>query len=107
MEISRTAKLTLFLQLTSSKYLPIYQKYGEDAVIDPTSHEIAAMRAVIKPLSEYIEHDMGWETPLNDYDRQEILTLIEVVVTAYHEALTKATETQWPDLSKSSNLKVK
>lgn len=79
-------------------YHAIKQKYGEEAMIDPTGHEIAAMRSAIKPLSEFIEAEMGWETPLSDYDRAEILLLIEVVVTAYHESLIAAAEKQWPDI---------
>ena len=78
-------------------YHRIKQQHGEDVMIDPTGHEIAAMRSAIKPLSEYIEHEMGWETPLSDYDRDEILTLIEVVVTAYHESLIAAACKHWPE----------
>jgi hypothetical protein len=60
-------------------------------MIDPTGHEIAAIRSAIKPLSEFIDTEMGWETPLSDYDREEILMLIEVIITAYHHSLIEAT----------------
>ena len=67
-------------------------------MIDPTGHELAAMRSAIKPLCEFVENEMGWETPLQDYDRDEILLLIEVIVTAYHESLIAAAGTQWPEI---------
>lgn len=78
-------------------YHAIKRHYGEDAMIDPTGHEIAAMRSAIQPLSEFVEAEMGWETPLKEYDRDEILMLIEVIVTAYHAALITAAENQWPE----------
>lgn len=67
-------------------------------MIDPTGHEIAAMRTAIKPLSEFVEAEMGWETSLKEYERDEILMLVEVIVTAYHEALIAAAEKQWPEI---------
>ena len=56
------------------------------------------MRSSIKPLCEFVENEMGWETPLQDYDRDEILLLIEVIVTAYHESLIAAADKQWPEI---------
>lgn len=54
----------------------------EDAVIDPSDLEIAAMRAALGPLGEYVV-SIGMERPLADYRREEVLRLIEVVVDAY------------------------
>ena len=68
-------------------------------MIDPTGNEIAAMRAALKPLSEFIDAEMEFETPLSDYDRHEILTLIEVIVTAYHDKLVELAEEQWPQIN--------
>lgn len=67
-------------------------------MIDPTPHEIAAMRAAIQPMAEYIGADVGYNKPIQDYSREEILTLIEVIVTAYQDALQKAAHQQWPDI---------
>lgn len=78
-------------------YSAIKQHYGEEAMIDPTAQEMKAMHSVIEPLSEYIDAEIGWETPLGDYDRHEIMSLIEVVVTAYHDALLKETANRYPD----------
>ena len=65
-------------------------------MIDPTGEEKAAMRSALQPLSDYIEHEIGWETPLSDFDRCEILELIEVIVTSYHNALLATASKHWP-----------
>jgi hypothetical protein len=80
-------------------YAAVKRTHGRDAMIDPTPHEIAAMRAAIQPMAEYIGADIGYEKPLKDYSRAEILTLIEVVVTAYQDALQKEAHAQWPEIN--------
>ena len=50
-------------------------------MIDPSDMELAAMRACLSPLGEYVG-SIGMERPLADYTRDEVLTLIDVVVTA-------------------------
>lgn len=67
-------------------------------MIDPDGHEIAAMRSAIGPMSEFVESEIGWETRFQDYEREEILMLIEVIVTAYQDALIVRAETKWPDI---------
>ncbi len=67
-------------------------------MIDPTPYEIAAMRAAIQPMAEYIGADVGYNKPIQDYSREEILTLIEVIVTAYQDSLQKAAHQQWPEI---------
>lgn len=54
----------------------------EARMIDPSEMEIAAMQACLGPLGEYVGA-IGMNRPLADYARAEVLTLIEVVVTAY------------------------
>ncbi len=54
----------------------------EDAVIDPTDMELAAMRAAIIPLGDYVA-SIGMDRPLADYRKEEVLRLIEVVIDAY------------------------
>jgi hypothetical protein len=56
----------------------------EGQVIDPTDMEKAAMRSCLEPLGEYVG-SIGMERPLADYSREEILMLIEVVVSAYQD----------------------
>ncbi len=54
----------------------------EGAVLDPTDLEIAAMRAALAPLGDYVA-SIGMERPLADYGKAEVLRLVEVVVDAY------------------------
>lgn len=55
-------------------------------MIDPTKQEKEAMTATIQPLAEYVT-EIGMHRPLQDYTRDEILTLIEVVITGYQDYL--------------------
>ena len=58
----------------------------EGQMIDPSEMEIAAMRACLAPLGEYVG-DIGMQRPLADYSRDEVLMLIDVVVTAYQDCM--------------------
>lgn len=49
---------------------------------DPTDLEKAAFTAALAPLGEYVG-SIGMQRPLADYSKEEVLTLIEVAVTAY------------------------
>jgi hypothetical protein len=70
------------------------RRAGRSAVVDPTELEQAAMGAALAPLGEYVA-SIGMDRPLADYSREEVLTLIEVVVTAFQGHLTQA-ETERP-----------
>ena len=63
-------------------------------MVDPTELEQAAMAAALGPLGEYVS-SIGMDRPLADYKRAEVLTLIEVVVTAFQHHLIQA-ETERP-----------
>ena len=63
----------------------------EARMIDPSDMELAAMRACLSPLGEYVG-SIGMERPLADYTREEVLTLIEVVVTAYQDRMLEEHE---------------
>lgn len=60
-------------------------------MINATETERAAMAAALHPLGEFVA-EVGLEKPLADYTREQILTLVEVVVDAYHEHLVEAAE---------------
>lgn len=60
-------------------------------MIDPSDMELAAMRACLSPLGEYVG-SIGMERPLADYTREEVLTLIDVVVTAYQDQMIEEHE---------------
>ena len=62
-------------------------KKGEGfSMIDPTKDEKRAMESALQPLGEYVS-EIGMHRPLQDYSREEVLTLIEVIVTAYQDDL--------------------
>jgi Family of unknown function (DUF6511) len=67
------------------------RRAGRSAVVDPTE---LAMAAALAPLGEYVG-SIGMDRPLADYSRDEVLTLIEVVVTAFQDHLIQA-ETERP-----------
>ena len=58
----------------------------EGQMIDPSDMEIAAMRACLAPLGEDVG-EVGLQRPLADYSRDEVLMLIDVVVTAYQDCM--------------------
>lgn len=63
----------------------------EARMIDPSDMELAAMRACLSPLGEYVG-SIGMERPLADYTREEVLTLIDVLVTAYQDQMIEEHE---------------
>ena len=65
-----------------------YQKQEGYIMIDPTAQEKQAMEATIQPLAELVT-EIGMHLPLQNYSREQILTLIEVVITAYQDYLFK------------------
>ena len=59
-------------------------------MIDPTEAEQAAIRSAMKPVAEIME-EIGWQTRLADLSEQQVLTLIDVAVTGYQDALQEYT----------------
>ena len=55
-------------------------------MIDPTDLEKQCMAAALKPLGEYVA-EIGMHRPFADMNKHEVLTIIEVVVTAYQERM--------------------
>jgi hypothetical protein len=56
----------------------------EGRMTDPSEMEVAAMRSCLEPLGRYVGA-IGMQRTLAEYSREEILSLIEVVVTAYQD----------------------
>jgi hypothetical protein len=65
-----------------SKVMERLTSIEEHAVIDPSDLELAAMRAALAPLGDYVS-TIGMDRPLADYRKEEVLRLVEVVVDAY------------------------
>ncbi len=53
-------------------------------MIDPSDMELTAMASCLAPLGEYVG-SIGMQRPLADYSKDEVLMLIDVVVTAFQE----------------------
>jgi len=67
-------------------------------MVDLTEHEQAANRAAIKPLAEIME-EIGWQTRLVDLTEPQVLTLIEVAVGGFQDAMlatAKGEDTEIP-----------
>jgi hypothetical protein len=63
----------------------------EGQMIDPSDMEIAAMQSCLTPLGEYVSF-IGIQRPLADYSRDEVLGLIDVVITNYQERMLEEHE---------------
>jgi endogenous inhibitor of DNA gyrase (YacG/DUF329 family) len=70
-------------------------KAGGGVMIDPTRNEKAAMEAVLPRLGEYVA-SIGMDRPLSDYSREEVLQLVDVVLTAYFDKLREITPDDVP-----------
>ncbi|MBP0440172.1 DUF6511 domain-containing protein [Tianweitania sediminis] len=55
-------------------------------MVDLTEHETAAIRAAMKPLAEIME-EIGWQARLSDLSEAQVLTLIEVAVGGFQDAM--------------------
>jgi hypothetical protein len=55
-------------------------------MIDPTEAEQAALRSTVKPVAEIME-EIGWQTQFANLSEQQVLTLIDVAVTNFQDAL--------------------
>ena len=71
-----------FARFTGSRYA---------VMVNSGSSANLAMVAALRPLGDYVAQ-LGLQRPLADYTRDEILTLVEVVVDAYHDHLVEAAE---------------
>ena len=67
-------------------------------MVDLTEQERAAIRAAMKMVAEIME-EIGWETRLIDLTEPQVLTLIEVAVGGFQDAMlatAKADDTEIP-----------
>ena len=67
-------------------------------MIDLTEHEKAAMRAAMKRVAEIME-EIGWETRLIDLSEHQVLTVIEVAVGGFQDAMAEIAAAQSDRLS--------
>ena len=55
-------------------------------MVDLTEEERAAIRAAMKPVAEIME-EIGWQARLSDLSEAQVLTLIEVAVGGFQDAM--------------------
>lgn len=55
-------------------------------MVDLTEEERMAILAAVKPVAEVME-EIGWQTPLADLTEHQVLTLIEVAVGGFQDAM--------------------
>ena len=60
-------------------------------MIDPTEMEQAALAACLKPLGDYVAA-LGLDKPLAAYSKNQVLGLIEVVITTYQDRMVAGHE---------------
>lgn len=67
-------------------------------MVDLTEQEQAAIRATVKLVAEILE-EIGWQTRLIDLSEAQVLTLIEVAVGGFQDAMhatAKGDDTEIP-----------
>jgi hypothetical protein len=65
----------------------------EIGMVDLTPEETAAIRAAIKPLAEVLD-EIGWNTRLGDLTEAQVMTVIEVAVGGFQDALREIVHTR-------------
>ena len=60
-------------------------------MIDLTKAEKDSIESALKPVGEYVA-EIGMNSPLAAYSREEVLCLIEVAVTAYQDSMRQKEE---------------
>ena len=64
-------------------------------MFNPTSNESRALESVLQPLGDYVV-SIGIDKPLSEYERAEILQLINVIITNYQDKLRELTPNDAP-----------
>ena len=69
-------------------------------MVDITDQEHTAIRQALKMVAEIME-EIGWETRLIDLSEQQVLTIIEVAIGGFQDAMREiaaANEQQFPEI---------
>ena len=66
-------------------------------MFDLQEEERAAIRAAVKPVAEIME-EIGWLTRLCDVSEAQVLTLIEVAVGGYQDAMHAMAKQDGPEV---------
>ena len=66
-------------------------------MVDLTEQEKGAIRASMKPIAEIME-EIGWQARFSDLTEAQVLTLIEVAVGGFREAMSDIARAQTPEV---------
>jgi hypothetical protein len=66
-------------------------------MVDLTEQEQAAIRATVKLVAEILE-EIGWQTRLIDLSEVQVLTLIEVAVGGFQDAMHTTAKTDGTEI---------
>nr|CRH06062.1 Conserved protein of unknown function [Candidatus Magnetococcus massalia] len=64
-------------------------------MVDATELEKAAMAATLSPLGEHVA-SIGMHRSLADYSKEEVMTLVEVVISAYQDYMANTKPDEIP-----------
>ena len=67
------------------------------AMVDLTEQERAALRAAMRAMAEVMA-EIGWTTALNALSEQQVLTLAEVAVGAFQDAMRASASSGTPEV---------
>jgi hypothetical protein len=67
------------------------------AMVDLTEQECAALRAAMRAMAEVMA-EIGWTTALNALSEQQVLTLAEVAVGAFQDAMRASASPASPEV---------
>lgn len=67
------------------------------AMVDLTEQERAALRAAMRAMAEVMA-EIGWTTQLNALSEQQVLTLAEVAVGAFQDAMRASASPSTPEV---------
>lgn len=67
------------------------------AMVDLSEQERAALRAAMRAMAEVMA-EIGWTTPLNALSEQQVLTLAEVAVGAFQDAMRASASPSTPEV---------
>ena len=81
-------------------YTETLKKHGDMKMIDPNTHEVAAMEAAKEPFYQLLD-EIGWERRIKELQPHEVTSIIEVIVTAYHHTLIERANKRWPEGGKA------
>ncbi|MBF0453681.1 MAG: hypothetical protein HQL72_02550 [Magnetococcales bacterium] len=93
--LKQNPEFTLIWLMSGVRAVPKDFLLEVHSMTDATDLEKAAMASALAPLGEYVG-SIGMQRPLADYKKEEVLTLIEVVITAYQDHMANADSDEIP-----------